>query len=402
MVLAKILHHFYNTRLREEQLDDIDKSVTTTVREMYGLYTTTTNLVIYLPREYGGIGVKRVSDVYRTTRLAFLVKMLNHDVPQFRNMARESVRLDMVKRGVPLSENSDNFLGYDLNSNGFLNTTTRFGCQSDWPDVLRYSRKLGVKVIFRNGKAEVTYEDLILDETPTLEKRLFRITIDSDLQKSKELSIQGPFLGLTDIQIKASHSIFYNWNISDDLVRFAIKARLSLLPTNFTTYIWNRTNDPCCPFCFGHTESIAHLFNGCKEFHNFYSRRHDRIVGKLFDEIKLISCSGKKVYTNKLLETLLPEYREELTLLHHRKPDIVIIDETSRVIIIAEVTVCFDLYFEFSFPVKCDRYQLELELLAWCSISNIIGANYIWRHRVKKMNHRFFPLHLSLSFLVCC
>ena len=75
-----------------------------------------------------------MSDVYRTTRLAFLVKMLNHDVPQFRNMARESLRLDMVKRGVPLSENSDNFLGYDLNSNGFLNTTTRFGCQSDWPD----------------------------------------------------------------------------------------------------------------------------------------------------------------------------------------------------------------------------------------------------------------------------
>ena len=74
----------------------------------------------------------------------------------------------MVKRGVPLSENSDNFLGYDLNSNGFLNKTTRFGCQSDWPDMLRYSRKLGVKVIFRNGKAEVTYKDLILDETPTL------------------------------------------------------------------------------------------------------------------------------------------------------------------------------------------------------------------------------------------
>ena len=241
MALAKILHHFYNSRLSEEQLEDIDKSVTKTVREMYALYTTTTNLVIYLPREYGGIGVKRVSDVYRTTRLAFLVKMLNHDVPQFRNMARESLRLDMVKRGVPLSENSDNFLGYDLNANGFLNARTRFGCQSDWPDILRYARKLGVKMIFRNGKAEITHNDLTLDETPKLQNRLFRITIDRDLQKSKELSIQGPFLGLNDIQIKASHSILYNWNISDDLVRFAIKARLSLLPTNFTTHIWNRT-----------------------------------------------------------------------------------------------------------------------------------------------------------------
>ena len=125
--------------------------------------------------------------------------------------------------------------------------------------------------------------------------------------------------------------------------------RLSLLPTNFTTHIWNRTNDPRCPLCFGDTESIAHLFNGCREFHNFCSRRHDRIVGKLFDEIKLILCSRKKLYTNKLLETLLPEYREELTLLQQQKPDIVIIDEISRDIIIAEVTVCFDLYFEYSF-----------------------------------------------------
>ena len=57
--------------------------------------------------------------------------------------------------------------------------------------------------------------------------------------------------------------------------------------------------------------NVAHFFNGCKEFRNFYSRRHDRIVGKLFDEIKLISNARKKVYTNKLPETLLPERRIE-------------------------------------------------------------------------------------------
>ena len=34
------------------------------------------------------------------------------------------------------------------------------------------------------------------------------------------------------------------------------------------------------------------------------------------------------------------------------------------------------------------RLKIDLDdvksLLKWCSISNIIGANYIWRHRVKK------------------
>ena len=41
----------------------------------------------------------------------------------------------------------------------------------------------------------------------------------------------------------------------------------------------------------------------------------------------------------------------------------VIIDETSRDIIIAEVAVCSDLYFGFSFPAKCDRYQELCDVL---------------------------------------
>ena len=79
----------------------------------------------------------------------------------------------MDKRGVRMSVSSDNFLGYDLNSNGCLNTRTRFGCQSNWPDMLRYARKLGVKVIFSNGKAEIVYDDLTLNTTPKLQSRLF-------------------------------------------------------------------------------------------------------------------------------------------------------------------------------------------------------------------------------------
>ena len=80
MVLARILHHFYNSRLSEEQFDHMDATLTKIIRRFYGLYETTTQLVIYLPRDHGGIGIKRVSDVYRTTGLAFLVKMLNHPV----------------------------------------------------------------------------------------------------------------------------------------------------------------------------------------------------------------------------------------------------------------------------------------------------------------------------------
>ena len=77
-----------------------------------------------------------------------------------------------------------------------------------------------------------------------MQSSLFRLTVDRDLEKAKQLSIQGPYLCLSGIHIKSSHSVLYNWSIQDSLVKFAIKARLSLLPTNFTLHIWNRENCP--------------------------------------------------------------------------------------------------------------------------------------------------------------
>ena len=70
------------------------------------------------------------------------------------------------------------------------------------------------------------------------------------------------------------------------LVIFAIKVRLSILPTNFTLHLWNRDHNSECPFCHRHTESVAHLLNHCNEFKNFYSRPHDRIVNKIAESIK--------------------------------------------------------------------------------------------------------------------
>ena len=426
MALAKILHHFNNTRFTEEQLEELDKAQTQTVRNLYDLYSSTTQLIIYLPREDGGIGIKRVSAVYRTTRIAFLLKMLNHEEDHFRNSARQSLSLDMLRRGVAESSDEKNFLGYEVTVDGYLNNKTNFGCQSDWPELLRYARKLDISIVFRDGKAGVIIDGKFHDDTSSLQKILFHYTVKRDLIKAKELSIQGCFFGMDGIHLKSSHSIFYNWKIDDLLVKFSIKARLSLLPTNFTLHIWNREHDPLCPFCRNHTESMAHLMNGCHEFRNFYSRRHNRIADKVED---VISQSNRRlrVYSNKLMETIFTEYREELLLIEHRKPDIILIDHVSQKCTIVEVAVCYDLYFDYAFREKLGRYEsvycllrghgwnVELkvmcfgslgcikkdiwrelrslsvdklvakQMLQWCSISNVIMANYIWRHRVRKL-----------------
>ena len=423
LALAKLLHHFYNTRLSENQLEELDHYLTENVRDLYDFYKSTTQLIIYLPREYGGIGIKKLSVIYYVSRLSFLIKMLNHEIPEIRNVARSSLQLDMSKRGVPLALNSENFLGYKLNDEGFLDTHTKYGCQSDWPDMVRYARKLNVSVIFNDDDMVcIKCDDQVYANNirNVLNKRILKRNLDY----VNELAIQGKFLSMPNIQIKASHSVLYNWNISDTLVKFCLKARLNILPTEYTKYLWNKENDPICRLCKSKREYMSHVLNGCKEFNNFYSWRHDRIVDKLVDELKLI-IQPKLISVNKLCESVFPHLKEKLKGISHRKPDIVVLLENTCYII--EVTVCYDTYFEYAYNGKVDRYGMLLEclntngveakllvlcfgslgcikadvrnnirmlgvesndiksFLSWASISCINGANYIWRHRVKKL-----------------
>ena len=125
------------------------------------------------------------------------------------------------------------------------------------------------------------------------------------------------------------------------------------------------------------------------------------------------------------METVFPN--TDFSNIIHRKPDIVAVDDINKSCIIIEVTVCFDLYLSQAFEQKVLKYELlrdrlkdngyevkfivvcfgslgsimdnvwsgrrylqpdkeELKrILKRCSISCIIGSNYIWRHRVKKL-----------------
>ena len=232
--LAKVLHHFYNTRLSGNILQEMESHLVKSVRNIFGFYQSTTKLFIFIPRLNGGLGIKRISNVYYTTRLSFLIKMLNHSVENFRFIARESLKMDMLKRGVKSTGSENNFLGYELNDDSYLCTSTYYGCQSDWPDMVRYARKLNIGVRFVNDEAVAIFDNYVLPNRD-LQKRLYQICIKQDLSDASKLSIQGPFLNLTNINAKATHSILYNWKLSDHLLRFVTKARLSILPTKFTT-----------------------------------------------------------------------------------------------------------------------------------------------------------------------
>ena len=172
---------------------------------------------------------------------------------------------------------------------------------------------------------------------------------------------------------------------------------------------------------------MAHLLNGCHaELGNFYSKRHNRIVNYFFDQLKFIDRRYKN-YNKKNIESIMPEHRDILQLCNARKLDIVCYDPVTKNIDIMKTTICYDLYFEQALNGKHEKYlhllnvlenlgfKVKMHLLCfrslgnvpkncskmvrkiyknrekakknlkWCSISIIIGANYVCRNRVKKL-----------------
>ena len=70
----------------------MEKHIVSTVTDLLKLYKSTTQLAIILPRDHGGLGVRKLSLIFYTKSIAFLVKMFNHDIQNCLFIARESLK----------------------------------------------------------------------------------------------------------------------------------------------------------------------------------------------------------------------------------------------------------------------------------------------------------------------
>ena len=78
IALSKIVHHFANTRFNEDQLNELDTLLTKTIRSILCLnHSSTTVRTCFQPKWKGGLGIRKPSIVYRSTRLTYSLAILN-------------------------------------------------------------------------------------------------------------------------------------------------------------------------------------------------------------------------------------------------------------------------------------------------------------------------------------
>ena len=152
IAMANIQHHFANTYINDETINEFDKALTSFLRRIFALNHSTTVRSMFLKKHVGGIGIRKPSIVYRTTRFCYLFKMLNHQDENLRFIARNSLEIDFNKRGIKRSTARNNFLGYACKANGDLETNIQGGFDliSDWSHLHYIAVKLGLRLTWEH------------------------------------------------------------------------------------------------------------------------------------------------------------------------------------------------------------------------------------------------------------
>ena len=371
----------------DETINEFDRALPSFLRRVFDLNHSTTVRSMFVKKHFGGIGIRKPSIAYRTTRICHLFKMLNHPNENFRLIARNSLEIDFNKRGIKRSTENGNFLGYECKSNGDLATNIKggFGLISDWSHLHHICAKLGLKLSWEHpekrslmdcGNACASFvckrsnDTKVFITSKKLKAEIIDKQIYEELDNAKELPVQGRLLDNNNADYLLSQNIFRTYKLSDNLVQFWYKARHNVVLCNYSLSIWYPQQSPDCKIDGYHLESMGHILNGCKEFRNNYSTRHDTIVEKIASELRNVLALNKTVGSAFEELDLSPDEHPELNM----KPDIVLWHENEVTII--DIACLYDLYIENLYQSKLEKYYCIRDLLKQhdykCTIEAII------------------------------
>ena len=134
---------------------------------------------------------------------------------------------------------------------------------------------------------------------------------------------------------------------------------MNQLSLSAVIHFWDKDHEKCSTLCNHRRESVAHSMNSRHKFSDLYSRRHDRVVDAIHVRIAKFDPSWK-IFANKMKKTIFPELKEELSIVCHRKPDVIMVNVGWKGCKIIEVTVAFDMCMDQSFRA---RYKLDTQLI---------------------------------------
>ena len=170
--------------------------------------------------------------------------------------------------------------------------------------------------------------------------------------------MQGDYLALLMEEGNCITWRSYLWDIPRGILKFAINAGINTLPSLDNLKRWGKRVSDRCPFC-GNTQTLLHVLSNCGVALNQgrYTWRHNSVLSNIIAFVKPKLVVGSHLYSD--LPGFLAPGGGSIpphVLVTNLRPDIFIVNETSREVILFELTCPWDANIDRSHAFKEDKY----------------------------------------------
>jgi len=140
------------------------------------------------------------------------------------------------------------------------------------------------------------------------------------------------------------------WGLPPKTLAFALNSDINWLPSNFTSHLWGKTDDPTCPLCksppsTSFLQTTQHILAGCKLCleQGRYTWRHDSIVLSIATWLQKLIDQHWFPDGFQLLfdQTYIPDKQYTFPphiLVTSQRPDILLFNNTLKLCLLIELT----------------------------------------------------------------
>ena len=322
----KLTYILQNTLPNKSWAQNIDKEVRNMVKHALKLPKRTISAFFHTPPHSGGLGIPCIENEIDVQLATTAFKLLSTP--------------DTVVKGVAyhhLSEKRTRSTGATTTDmEAFLNSSPTPGegktgdIRSLWSIVRTPLAQCDAVINLTTGKINCNGKSYCWEGKKNVSRALRAKLLQRHLYNFKQANDQGRTSHCVSLHPSSNYWIRSGKYISFGEYRFAMKARLNLLPTKT---ILKRSGKPnintSCPGCNGEQKTLAHVLNHCPRGDGLIRHRHNAILHHL---AKAIPQSRGTQY----LEQMVPGDPQGL------KPDVVILNESTKEAWVIDVTVPFE------------------------------------------------------------
>ena len=307
----------------------LDKEVRNVVKRAFKLPKRTISAFFHAPSNSGGLGIPCIENEIDVNMATTAFKLLTTPDTVVKGVAYHHLNTVTEKR-----TRSTGATIADMET--FLNSSPRPGegrtgdIRSLWSIVRTSLTQCDAVINLTTGKITCNGRSFSWEGKKNVSRALRAKLLQRHMHSFKQANDQGRTSHCVSLHPSSNYWIRSGKYISFGEYRFAMKARLNLLPTKTVLKRSGKPNiNTSRPGCNGEQETIAHVLNHCPRGEGLIRHRHNAILHQL---AKAIPPSRGTQY----LEQMIPGDPQGL------KPDVVVLNETTKEAWVIDVTVPFE------------------------------------------------------------